>query len=51
MTNLIVFHNEVTCLMDKGRVADVIYLKFSEALNTVSVNSIIEKLIKYVFGK
>lgn len=37
--------------MDEGRAAEVVYLRFSEAFDTVSVNIVIEKLTKYVFDK
>ena len=51
MTNLIAFHNEMTPLMDEGRAADVVYLEFSEALDTVFVSIITVKLTKYEFDK
>ena len=34
-------------LVDEGRAADIVYLDFSKAFNTVSDKIIIEKLRKY----
>jgi len=46
LTNLIAFQNEVTILVDKRRVVDVVYLDFNKASDTVSLN-IIDKLKKH----
>ena len=40
LTNLIAFYNEMTSLMDEGRTADVVYLNFSKAFDTVSCNNL-----------
>ena len=48
LTNLIAFYNEMTGLLDEGRAADVVYLNFCKAFDTVSCN--IDKLTKYGLG-
>lgn len=51
LTNLIVFCDEMTALMDEGRVVDVFYLSFSKVFDTVSCKIPIGKLTKYGLQK
>ncbi|PKU41873.1 rna-directed dna polymerase from mobile element jockey-like [Limosa lapponica baueri] len=46
-TNLIAFYDVITGWLHEGRAADVIYLDFSKASDTVSHNILIRKLRKY----
>jgi len=43
LTNLI-FHDQVTCLVDNGKAVDVTYSEFSKGFNTVSHSILLEKL-------
>ncbi|GAB0209470.1 probable global transcription activator SNF2L2 [Grus japonensis] len=47
ITNLIAFYDEMTGLMDEGKAVHVVYLDFIKAFDTVSHNSLIDKLMKW----
>ena len=44
LTNLILFYDKVTCLVDEGKAVDVVCLDFSKAFNIVPHNILVEKL-------
>ncbi|KAK4829216.1 hypothetical protein QYF61_002481 [Mycteria americana] len=44
LTNLILFYDKVTHLVDEGKAVDVICLHFSKASDTVSHSILLEKL-------
>lgn len=43
MSNLITFCDEMTCIVDKGKDVDVVYLDFSKAFDTIS-HSVLKNL-------
>ncbi|GAB0186487.1 mitochondrial enolase superfamily member 1 [Grus japonensis] len=47
LTNLMSLYDEVTCLVDEGMAADIVYLDFSKAFGTVSHSTPLEKLAAY----
>ena len=47
MTSLIVFYDEMTSSVDKGRGVDMVYPDFSEAFNTVNHKILKGKLMEY----
>jgi len=51
LINLIGFYNEVTSLVGKGRAVDVVYLDFSNVLDIVSHNILVDMLTKYGLNK
>lgn len=57
LTNLITFYDEgyltkpSTGLVDEGKPVDIVFLDFSKAVNTVSHNMLIERLMEYGLDK
>ncbi|KAJ7410818.1 rna-directed dna polymerase from mobile element jockey-like [Willisornis vidua] len=47
MSSLIDLIDKVTCLVDKGKVVDLVYLNVSKAFGTVSYSILLKKLAAY----
>ena len=44
LTNLILYYDKVTCLVDEGKAVDVVYLDFSKAFDIVPQCPLVQKL-------
>lgn len=47
LTNLLAFYGEVASSLDEGRIADIVYIDFSKAFNSLSHNIFIDKMMKH----
>ena len=48
LTDLILFCDNVTCLVDEGKAVDVVNLDFSKAFDTVPHNMLVEELAAHI---
>ena len=51
LTNLISFDDKITHLVDQGKAADVIFLDFSKAFDTVSQRTLLDKMSSIQLNK
>ncbi|PKU44514.1 rna-directed dna polymerase from mobile element jockey-like [Limosa lapponica baueri] len=51
LTNLISFYDHVTRLLDAGKAADIVYLDFGKAFDTVPHSLLLEKLANHGIDK
>lgn len=47
LTNLMSFYDKLTHLVDEGKTADVLYLDFSKAFDTISYSILLGKLMAW----
>lgn len=51
LTNPVVICDETICSVDEGRDVDVVYLDFSKAIDMISHNILVHKLVKIRIGQ